>query len=319
VAFLNRRSVLRLAAAAPAAGLPLRARAQSSARIRVGTTLNDSYVEPFYAQDQGFFERAGLNVDVRPFPNGSGVTAALAGNAIDVGITNPISLANAADHGLPFAFFASAALYNRDEVEFCVAADSPIKSAKDLEGKIVGTTALRDSNSLHIVAWIDANGGDSTKVQLVEVPFPAMAPAIVRGTVVAAPIAEPYLSAALKNGGIRVLGHTMDVFGKEFMVGGWFAERDWIAANMPLLRRFAGVIYETARWANTNPAASAAILSKYSKLDLNVVLGMNRARYGESFSLALFQRYLDLGYKYKYINRQFKATDLLVNVEGART
>src|SRR5579875_2184696 len=178
-----------------AAGLPLYrplvARAQTSGPLRIGSTPNDSYAEPFYAQDMGFFQRAGLNVAVEAFPNGAGVTTALAGNAIDVGITNPISLANAVEHGLPFQFFAVAAMYNREELALCVAAESPIKSARDLNGKTIATTAVKDSNSLHIVAWIDRNGGDSATIQLVEMPFSAMAAAVRRGTVAAAPIAEP--------------------------------------------------------------------------------------------------------------------------------
>ena len=53
--------------------------------IRIGSTPNDSYAEPFYAEDRGFFTRDGLNATVEPFATGAGVTAALAGNAIDVG------------------------------------------------------------------------------------------------------------------------------------------------------------------------------------------------------------------------------------------
>lgn len=301
-------------AVAIASGLSLPARAQTSDAIRIGTTLNDSYFEPFYAKDSGFFDRAGLDVTLFPFRNGSGVVAALAANAIDVGITNPIALANAVDHGLPFAFFAPAGLYNRDEVEMCVASDAPINSPRDLDGKVVGTTALKDSNSLHIVAWVDANGGDSSTLRLIEIPFPAMAQAILRGAVVAAPIAEPYLSTALKAGGLRVLGHPMDVYGRVFMVGGWFAQHEWIESNLGLVRRLIAVIYQTARWANANAAASGAILTKYAKMDPRVVEAMNRAKYADFFGPSLFQGYLDLGYKYKYIGRHFKATDLLVKV-----
>ena len=203
-------------------GLPAVAQTQPAAALRIGSTPNDSYAEPFYAADRGFFQRDGFNADVEAFATGAGVTQALAGGAIDVGITNPISLANAAEHGVPFQFFAAAATYNPAEVTLCVAADSPYKTAKDLNGTTVGTTAIKDSNSLHIVAWVDQNGGDSTTLHLVELPFSAMAAALRRGTVSAVPIAEPALSAAIKEGGIRVLGHPMDVYGKHFMVGGWF-------------------------------------------------------------------------------------------------
>jgi NitT/TauT family transport system substrate-binding protein len=308
----SRTQFLSLALGSLALAPPAAAVAQTT--LRVGATANDSYAEPYYAQDQGFFARAGLPVDLQTFSNGAGVTTALAGGALDIGITNAISLANAVEHGIPFRFFAVGALYNREELALCVAADSPIKTAKDLDGKAVATTAVKDANSLHTTAWIDQNGGDATKIQLVEIPFSAMAAAVKRGTVAAAPIAEPALSAARKDGSVRILGHPMDVYGKRFMVGGWFAREDWIIANLALVRRFTATIYATARWANAHPDESADILAKYAKMDPAIVRNMNRAPYGDSFSPALFQPYLDLGYKYKYLDRQLKATDLMVRI-----
>jgi len=309
-----RSSFLALLAAQLSLGVPGNAQMQRPGPLRIGSTANDGYAEPFYAKDQGFFERAGLDVDVQAFANGAGVTQALAGGALDVGITNAISLANAVEHGLGFQFFAAAATYNPAEVALCVAADSPIQSAKDLNGKTVGTTAIRDSNSLHIVAWMDLNGGDSSTIQLVEVPFSAMAAAIRRGTVVAAPIGEPALTAALQAGGIRIIGHPMDVYGKHFMVGGWFARSDFIAGNVALLRRLRGAIYEVAAWANAHPDESAAILAKYARMDPAVVRAMNRAPYGTALTPDMLQPYLDVGYKYKYVGRQLKASDLIAKL-----
>lgn len=287
---------------------------QSGPPIRIGSTPNDSYAEPFYAEDRGFFARDGLNVTVQAFSTGAAVTQALAGGAIDVGITNPISLANAVEHGVPFLFFAAAATYNPAEVALCVLADAPIHSARDLNGKTIGTTAIKDSNSLHIVAWMDQNGGDSSTIQLVELPFSAMAAALRRGTVAAVPIAEPALSAAMKEGGLRILSHPMDVYGKHFMVGGYFARADYIAANVPLLRRLRATIYSTATWANAHPDESAAILAKYSKMDPEVVRTMNRAPYGTALTPDMLQPYLNFGYKYKYIGKQLYATDLIAKL-----
>jgi len=309
----RRDFVLSAAAASGAVLLPIDSSEQTF-QIRVGTTANDSYAEPFYAADQGFFSRAGLNVSVEPFSNGAGITNALAGNAIDVGITNPISLANAVQHGLPLAFFATAALYNRNCLALCVAQDSPIHTAKDLEGKTIGVVALKDGNSLEIVAWIDSNGGDSSKVQLVEVPFATMAATVRRGTVAAAPIGQPALSIATKEGGLRQIGHPADVYGKSFMIGGYFAHIDWLQANKPLVRQFVNSIYDTARWANAHPDESGRILAKYSKMDPEVVRTMDREPYGDSFGPQQFQSYLDLGYKYKYVSSLMNAKDLIVAV-----
>jgi NitT/TauT family transport system substrate-binding protein len=303
-----------MAVAQLALGLPARAQAQKLSTLRVGSTAGDSYAEPFYADERGFFKSAGLDVDVNVFPTGAAVTFALAGNAIDVGITNPISLANAVEHGLPFQFFASAATYNPLEVALLVAADSPIKEAKDLNGKTVATTALKDTNSLHIVAWVDANGGDSKSIKLVEVPFSAMAAAVRRGTVAAAPIAEPALTTAIKAGGLRILSHPMDVYGKHFMVGGYFARADVIAANLSLLRRFRDAVYATGAWANSHPDETAVILAKYSKMDPETVRSMNRAPYGNALTPEMLQPYLDFAFKYGYVGKQFKASDLIAKL-----
>jgi len=301
-----RSSFLAMIAAQLTLGAAADAQTPPASLIRIGSTPNDSYAEPFYAEDRGFFVRDGLNATVEPFATGAGVTAALAGNAIDVGITNAISLANAYEHGVPFVFFAVAATYNPAEVALCVAADSPIQTAKDLNGKTIGTTAIRDSNSLHVVAWIDQN--------LVELPFSAMAPALKRGTVAAVPIAEPTLSTVMKEGGLRIIGHPMDVYGKHFMVGGWFARPDYLAANAALMRRLRATIYSTAVWANAHPDESAVSLAKYAKLDPEVVRTMGRAPYGTTLTPDMLQPYLDLGYKYKYIGRQLKATDLIAKL-----
>lgn len=309
-----RSSFLAMLAAQGALAAAANAQSPLSGTLRIGSTPNDSYAEPFYAEDRGFFARDGLNVDVQAFATGAAVTQALAGGAIDVGITNPISLANAVEHGLAFQFFAAAATYNPAEIALCVLADGPIHSARDLNGKTVGTTAIKDSNSLHIVAWMDQNGGDSSTIQLVELPFSAMAAALRRGTVAAAPIAEPALSAAMKEGGLRILSHPMDVYGQHFMVGGYFARVEYIAANVPLLRRLRATIYSTAVWANSHPDESAAILAKYSKMDPAVVRTMNRAPYGTALTPGMLQPYLDFGYKYKYIGKQLYATDLIAKL-----
>ena len=202
-------------------------------------------------------------------------------------------------------------MYNPNGIAICVLADSPIKTARDLNGKTVAVTTLADQNTVAIKAWLDQNGGDSTTVQFLEIPFSAMRAAMQRGTIAAAPISEPTLSIAKNEGGIRVLlPHLLDVFGSTFLVGGWFARTEWLRNNTPTARRFASAIYASARWANAHPDESADILAKAAKLDPAVVRGMNRAPYGYSLTPAMFQTQLDLAYKYKVLDRSVKGSEI---------
>ena len=80
-------------------------------------------------------------------------------------------------------------------------------------------------------AWVDKNGGDSTKIKFVEMPFTEMEPALVQRRVDAALMADPDATTALSLGHTRVLSIPFDALGKEWLIGGWFAKTDWIAAN----------------------------------------------------------------------------------------
>ena len=62
-----------------------------------------------------------------------------------------------------------------------VAANSPIKTALDLQGKTVAVSAVGDISYLGIRAMIDAAGGDSTTVKWIEVPGATVSSAIQSG------------------------------------------------------------------------------------------------------------------------------------------
>ena len=54
-----------------------------------------------------------------------------------------------------------------------VAATSPIRQAKDLNGKTIACTALHSVAETAPRAWIDENGGDSSLVvKFIEFPLP---------------------------------------------------------------------------------------------------------------------------------------------------
>jgi NitT/TauT family transport system substrate-binding protein len=197
----------------------------------------------------------------------------------------------------------------------CVKPDSPIKDWKDLAGKTVAVSSLNDVAVIGMRALVDQQGADSGKVRLVEMPFSEMAGAISRGIVAAGPIAEPALSAAKKQGTVRVLQPAIfSPFGPHFMIGGWFATDDWLAANRDVARRFTSAIYAAATWANTHTAESSAILSKYSKIDVAIVEAMNRSPLGTSLTPDMLQPVIDFAYKYKAIDRPMRATDIIAKV-----
>lgn len=67
--------------------------AQTNTTLRIATTPIDLGAQVLYANDLGFFKRAGLNVDVSVLTSGSAVASAVSGGSIDIGQANIVSRA----------------------------------------------------------------------------------------------------------------------------------------------------------------------------------------------------------------------------------
>jgi NitT/TauT family transport system substrate-binding protein len=273
---------------------------QTPATLRVTTTFIDSGAELFYAQEMGFFKKAGLDVEIIPGKNGSAMAAAVASGSADIGYSDVGALAKAYSKGIKFTAVAPAALWTDAAPvnQVIVERTSSIHAAKDLDGKVFGVPGLGTGAEYASRAWIDKNGGDSSTVKFIEIPYSAMPAALDAGRIDAAYVAEPFLAVAKKNG--RLLAYADDALGKEFLRTVWFATSDWARAHPDLVNRFAAVMQETATWANQkrNQAKSAEILVKYTKIDPTVVSSMIRAQYGVRLTSALLQPEIDVTAKY---------------------
>jgi NitT/TauT family transport system substrate-binding protein len=286
---------------------------QTLPTLKVGATANDTFAEAYYAQDMGFFKKAGLNVELSTFTNGASVANAVASGAIDIGISNPVGLAGAVTHGIPFTIVAGGGLYSTKEptTVLCIAANSAIRTAKDLEGKTIAVSALKDLTQLGALAWLAKGGADVSKITSVELPFAEMGPALERGTVAAAVISEPSLSSAKNRGLVRVFGKAFDAIAPQFLIGAWFSTADFTQKNPDLVKRFVSAIYETGRWANAHQSESGAILAKYSKLPPEAVAAMARSTYAVSLTPTTLQPLLDIAFKNSVITRSVSASELI--------
>ncbi len=290
-----------------------RAGAQSPA-LRVGSVPVDAFAEAYYAADMGFFSKAGLNVEITTFTNGAGSTTAIAGSALDVGISTVTQMASATLHGVPFVYIAGGALYEdrAPTTVLCVAKDASIATARDFEGKAIAVVGLRDGTHLAAGAYLVKNGADMAKVNFVEMPFPSMAPALKRGTVAGAIVAEPFVTAYADD--VRVFALSHSAIAPRFMTGGWFSSVSWVKANREAARRFAAVMYETAHWANANHARSGEILQKYAKIDQATIARMTRTTFAENLSPALIDPSLQWAARLKFTDRLVSAKEMIAQL-----
>jgi len=184
-------------------------RGQSAATVRLALVPTENAAEAFYAKELGLFAKAGLDVDIQTIQTAPAIAAALASNAVDIGYTTVDTLAVVRSKNVPLVIVAPGGEYlfptTARIAALVVPVDSSVQQARDLDGKVIGTAALHGLAETSPRMWMDQNGGDSTTVKFVEIPFPAIPAALEAHRIDAAFITEPFINLAAKSG--RVLAY----------------------------------------------------------------------------------------------------------------
>jgi ABC-type nitrate/sulfonate/bicarbonate transport system substrate-binding protein len=277
-------------ASAAVGSVPGRARAQSLPVLRVGYQPNQYGAQVLYAQDQGFFTKAGLNVEVQQFALGSALAAGVAVNAVDIGNVSVVTIALAHSKNIPFVLVAPGADFHSDRKPpslLMAGNKSGIYSAKDMNGKTVAAPGLASMGEYGVRNWVDVNGGDSTTLKFVEMPFSQMASAFEAGRVDAASVGEPYLSDVQKVA--HSLGATEPAVASHFMVSAWFAMAPWAAAHPDLVARFNVAIRSADLWAAKNPRGCIDIMARTFHQDPAAISPDLLATYPPAITPALIQ------------------------------
>ena len=319
----SRRAFLaRSSAAAVAFGIPATraVSAQDLAVLNVAAIPSDISGSAYYAADNGYFKKAGLEAKFLALTSGPAIAAAVLGGAADVGYSNVISLAIAHSRGLPVTILFPANLHVHDAPTaglLAVKKTSPIQSAKDMNGKVMAVIGLNNIADIAARAWLDKNGGDSKTVKSVELPFPQMKAALEANRIDAASMdttGDPMLGKPGDT--LRLLGSTFDAVSLRFAPSVWFSTTGWVTKHPAAAKAFVAAMRESALWANAHHRESAVILARYARATVAQIDTFTRVTYGDHLTPELIQPNIDVAAKYGAIKAAFPATDLFSSAAG---
>lgn len=314
---MKRSTSLGLLSAAAIAARQTRLGAQALTTIRFGTTQNESYALGIFTQEGGFFRKHGLEAEMNYFTGGGAILAAIVGGSLDYACVNWGSISNAHLNGVPVRVIAPGALYSTDAptTVLCTAKNAAYRTAKDLTGKTVSVTTVRDLQQAGVMKWMDSNGGDSTSLKFLELPLAGVAAALNTNRIDAGMIAEPNFNA-VKND-VRVLAKPYDAIAKHLMITAHIAMMNQISERPAAARQFAAAMSDGAAWANANHDQTASILARIAKMPLEVVSTMNRAEFSQRLDLATIQPVIDASVEYKFLRSAYSVRDVFWT--GSRT
>lgn len=315
--FSPKRRRLLKAAAGLAAGsgtfLP-GAAAIAQSRLNVGYMKIGDLSPLFLAMDKAYFKEAGLDINLASMVGGAAIMPALASGSINIGWSNVISIYQGHLQGFDFRFVANGAVNKRgthDVFGVCVSPDSPVKSAKDLAGKTVAVNTLRNIMHGSTAHWIDSNGGDSSKVKWVEIPFPQMAPALVNRQVDAYGAVEPFVTVPVGNRQARLLGRQLGAIAPRLLIASYFGSEAWINKNAGLVKGFVAALNRGIDYHNAHLDEAKATLARHTGLKPELFKDMPLPAFEKPLLESDLQPMLDVALRYKFVDRKFPVGEVI--------
>jgi len=281
---LSRRTTLGLlfaAAGVMAAGMPVAAQAQAKGEVQVQVRIGyQKYGTLTLLKGRGTLEKRlaeqGVGVKWTEFPAGPVLLEGLNVGSIDFGTVGeaPPIFAQAAGANLVYVGNEPASPASEAIV---VPKGSGLRTLADLKGKKI---ALNKGSNVHylLLKALEKAGVAYADIQPVFLPPADARAAFERGSVDAWAIWDPFLAAAEKQLGARVLAD-----GKGLVANYQFylASRTYAEKNPEILRIVLDEVAKVDDWGRNNPEEVATILSAQTGLGKDVVaLAASRYAYG---------------------------------------
>lgn len=249
------------------------------------------------AVQQKFFEAEGLRVQIRPVAQSIQALPALKTGQVDViAGGNYVTFLQAQEQGtLKLRILAAGAAVAPRFMTVLTMPNSPIKQAKDLEGRTVAVNIRNNIQSLSLNALLKAGGVDPAKVKYRAVPFPQMGAALQKGQIDAVHTAEPFGTDLQRKLRARVVvdgGSGAAVSG--LPVSGYLSTQQFVDKNPKAAAAFQRAISKAQQLATSDRKNVDQVLPTYARLDAGTAAALNLPGFPPSLDPAQLQRLADM-------------------------
>jgi NitT/TauT family transport system substrate-binding protein len=214
------------------------------------TTLGLCNEAIVWGLDQGVFADHGIDVQLVTVQSGAAGIAALQSGDTDVAFVNTLSAMQAVEEGVEMRVVSGSGLSTEGSNAVIVGAQSPVTSAKDLQGQTIAINQLGGLGQIVTQAWIAADAGAPSAAEFVTLPFADQVPAVANGTVAAAQVTATQVLAGVEAGTVKSLGNPFfDGIGP-IDTAVYLADTGFTDANTQTMTDFADAMTEVANSAN---------------------------------------------------------------------
>jgi NitT/TauT family transport system substrate-binding protein len=258
-------SLVGLTAASASTAQPAKPTAPKVDDVKVGLAALWISAPIYVAIHQGFFKKNGLNVTPVVLASTPAMVAASKAGSIHVGVGSLSTEFQAHAQGLGLKIVSPNSALSTKLEGIAVAADSSIRTLKDLAGKTYCINILNGQAQGQAKWALTAAGVDANSVRFIGIPFAEAVSALAAHRVDACQIVQPYLTPAVNQGQIRVIGDDTKIFGPAGSPAtAYFSTRSYASRNTGILTRFVTAMTQTHKYIATHPGSVTAVLPEFT-------------------------------------------------------
>lgn len=234
--------------------------------IRIAYLGVASWLPAMVAEEQGFFEEEGLDVESEIITNLATLPGAM-GRQFDIASTTIPDVLNAQDNGIKIDVVAGEAWETPKNsiVRLVARKGSGIEELADLEGKKLGAGTLGGNIHPATLYWLKNEGVDLGKIDISEVVFPQQPAQMEAGTVDAVEALEPFATAMVA-AGAKDLGSPLLAVDDRLSISSWMSDSKWAEENSDTIDSFVAALEKAAVFIEENEDEARQILQERTDL-----------------------------------------------------
>lgn len=229
--------------------------------IKIGLSPWPGWIPWYLVEEKGFFNKYGVNVELKWFPVYSDSLQALATGKVDANSQTLSDTLSPVSNGLPLkVILVNDNSFGGDGV----VAKPQYKTMADLKGKKVATE-LGTIDHLLLVTGLDRFGMQESDVEFINMTVNDAGPAFIAGKLDAAVLWEPFLTKAVKEGKGKIIFSSKDTPGliPDLLV---FNEKT-IKERPDDVKKILMAWFDAIEWWKQNPEEAVQIMARKVETD----------------------------------------------------
>jgi NitT/TauT family transport system substrate-binding protein len=256
---------------------PAHAAPRAPVTIKVGLIPITDVAPVYLGIKKGFFRRQNLIVEPHLAAGGAVIIPSVVSGEYQFGFSNIVSELLAYSQGLRVQIVspgsAGAKTAERAWSGVIVPEDSPIRSARDLQGRTISVNTLNNIGDVTIRESLRKRGANPSSPRFVEIPFPGAVQALSANRVDAAWVVEPFLTQGLVGGSRMVLAN-YEATSPSLPIATYFTTKQYADRNAGVVRRFRTAMRQSLNYARTHPRQARSMVLSYTRIGSGVVARM---------------------------------------------